>query len=507
MKKNHKSTLQFFHVKLMRDLRVNEMFLAPFLQKGVLHEGDIEEILSGPTSNAKTARFLSILPKCGPQAYDDCIRQLKDVYPWIAEEMEAYFNKLAPVIDYNNPVFGFLDNKDCKNDPLSTSDTSNTIISNGEKNTKTNSSFHEEESSMVREQKLIVARVYKRLAVYLDSRGVKEYDLALSEVPEDILEMVVSEIIEIISNQDTTLLAISSLFTQEEKEANSLYEIIQGMKSNIESMERTLEGMIEMERKLKWLEEDQQEKNKYIKLLENTQTALKIKLDEIEKQRKQESLMERRFDNERNSQHLHLQGHGCNDDTPRFMKGSETARTNELDAHGQTHHFHTDPSTGRCEVHITLTNIHKTTGKIKKSPRPVDRLSQRPSGQNTSRCHFLTPSNHQEKLSIGNRSTAMPLMTAALVRPQSTNVSLTSVSRPGTTISREVTGDSLRGVYRDSRSVSASQQSSSSLRSKDISSNIDGFQQRPSCYHKHHKTKSTRSIQQLKGRGYHMLFF
>lgn len=336
---------------------------------------------------------------------------------------------------------------------------------------------------MVREQKLIVARVYKRLAVYLDSRGVKEYDLALSEVPEDILEVVVSEIIEIISNQDTTLLAISSLFTQEEKEANSLYEIIQGMKSNIESMEKTLEGMIEMERKLKWLEEDKQEKNKYIKLLENTQTVLKIKLDEIEKQRKQESLMERRFNNEGHSQHLHLQGHGCND---------ETARTNESDAHGQTHHFHTDPSTGRCEVHITLTNIHKTTGKIKKSPRPVDRLSQRPSGQNTSRCHFLTPSNHQEKLSIGNRSTATPLMTAALVRPQSTKMSLTSVSRPGTTISREVTGDSLRGVYRDSRSVSASQQSSSSLRSKDISSNIDGFQQKPSCYQKHHKTKSTR---------------
>ncbi|XP_048249312.1 uncharacterized protein LOC125378224 [Haliotis rufescens] len=269
MEKNHKSTLQFFHVKLMLDLRVNEMFLAPFLQKGVLHEGDIEEILSGPTSNAKTAQFLSILPKCGPQAYDVCILQLKDVYPWIAEEMEASFNKLAPVIDYNNPVFGFLDNKDCKNDPLSISDTSNTIISNGERNTKTNCSFHEEKSSMVRELKLIVARVYKRLAVYLDSRGVKEYDLALSEVPEDILEVVVSEIIEIISNQDTTLLAISSLFTQEEKEANSLYEIIQGMKSNIESMERTLEGMIEMERKLKRLEEDQQEKNKYIKLLEN----------------------------------------------------------------------------------------------------------------------------------------------------------------------------------------------------------------------------------------------
>ncbi|XP_046584267.1 interaptin-like [Haliotis rubra] len=292
-----KATLKKFHNVLVEGIILSETFLGEFIEQGILDLDLKEEITCEATVQAKNAKFLSVLPRRGPNAFPTLLRVLEGQAPWIREELETFYNKQRRIVYTREGDFVSDDNTNIQPsyDPPSRSQSTSVL----EKAVQTLEDFHNEEDvNDIKHLRLTIEHIHLRLVTYLHSQGIREFNIVESNVTSELLDRVAKEMLNVVSNKDNILSSISSQFSETEKQhaENDVSSMVKNVLSDKASLKQYLDN--------KDLEvmKSEKESNERIENLEDELRHLNEKVEE--KQLQVQALEEQLQGKEREIQKL-----------------------------------------------------------------------------------------------------------------------------------------------------------------------------------------------------------
>ncbi|XP_071099217.1 uncharacterized protein [Haliotis cracherodii] len=312
MNAKERLTLQKFHNVLVEGIMLSETFLGEFISQGILDLDLKEEITCEVTVEAKNAKFLSVLPRRGPNAFPTLLRVLERQAPWIKDELETFYNQQRRIVYTRDGDFVPDDNTDIEPsyDPPNRSQSSTVL----EKAVQTLEDFHNEEDvSVIKSLRSIIEHIYLRLVTYLHSQGIREFNIVELNVTSKLLDRVAREMLNVVSNKDNILSNISSQFSETEKQMaeNDVCSMVKRVLSDKASLKHYLdnkdlevmklekesnERIETLEDKLRQLEEKVEEKQLCVLALEEQLQGKESEIQKLEvadKLRLQEPLLKR----------------------------------------------------------------------------------------------------------------------------------------------------------------------------------------------------------------------